>query len=311
MRAYSGRTGTEEKKVAMQTGYFSAAWRDVRNSSGWLAKVAVLALVGLVPVFGQIVAYGYLFGWARDIAWGVHAPLPSRIFGNEDGALYRRGFFAFVIALVCSLVPWALGMVWGVLTGIGAFWSARGGFAVALGPTMLMLWLLFAAAVVLSLLFFWVGTMRMSIYGRLAPGFQLGRIWAMMRHDFGGLLRILGMAAFLTVATGVVVWAATLAITLAGALVGVVIGTPMVSTNNPVVLLATVPGLVALVTALVVLCAAFSTAAWAFATALIARALGYWTRQFDVPSWCGQDDPMPFEMAGGPRPTQVPPSKRG
>ena len=295
----------------MQTGYFSAAWRDVKNSPGWFGKVAILGLVGLVPVFGQIVAYGYLFGWARDISWGVHAPLPPRIFGNEDGALYRRGFFAFVIVFVCSLMPWALGMVWGVLTGLGAFWSARGGFAVAFGPAMMMLWLLFAAAVVLSLLFSWVGTMRMSIYGRLAPGFQFGRIWAMMRRDFGGLLRILGMAVFLMVATGVVVWAATLAITLAGALAGVVIGTPVVSTNNPFVLMATVPGLVALVMILVVACAALSTAAGAFSMALIARALGYWTRQFDVPSWHGQDDPMPFEMAGGPCPAQTPPSNRG
>lgn len=296
----------------MQTGYFSAAWRDVKNSPGWFGKVAVLALINLIPVFGQLVTYGYLFGWARDIAWGVHAPLPPRIFGNEDGGLYRRGFFALVIALVCSFVPWMLGTVWGVLTGFGAFWSTRGGgFAAAFGPAVLMLWLLLMASMALSLLFSWVGTMRMSIYGRLAPGLQLGRIWAMMRHDFGGLLRIFGMAILLVVVTGVVVWAAILAIMLAGALVGVVIGTPMVSTNNPFVLMATVPGLVALAMILVAVCVALSTAAGVFATALVARALGYWTRQFDVPSWRGQDDPMPFEMTGGPCPAQTPPSKRG
>ena len=34
-----------------------------------------------------------------------------------------------------------------------------------------------------------------------------------------------------------------------------------------------------------------------FCGALIARALGYWTCQFDVPQWRGQDDPMPFEAA--------------
>lgn len=132
----------------------------------------------------------------------------------------------------------------------------------------------------------------------------------MMRHDFGGLLRVFGMAILLVVVTGVVVWAAILAIMLAGALVGVVVGTPMVSTNNPFVLMATVPGLVALAMILVAVCVALSTAAGVFATALVARALGYWTRQFDVPSWRGQDDPMPFEMAGGPCPAQTPPSNR-
>ena len=39
--------------------------------------------------------------------------------------------------------------------------------------------------------------MRMSIYGRLSAGFQLGKIWAMARRDFGGLLRIVGMALVL------------------------------------------------------------------------------------------------------------------
>ena len=36
-----------------------------------------------------------------------------------------------------------------------------------------------------------------------------------------------------------------------------------------------------------------------FYGALVARALGYWTCQFDVPQWRGQDDPMPFETTKG------------
>ena len=197
-------------------------------------------------------------------------------------------------------------MVWGVLARLGAFWSARGGFAVAFGPAMMMLWLLFAAAVVLSLLFSWVGTMPHEHLRALGSGFQFGRIWAMMRRDFGGLLRILGMAVFLMVATGVVVWAATLAITLAGALAGVVIGTPVVSTNNPFVLMATVPGLVALVMILVVAVRCALDGGRGVLDGSDRSRLGVLDAQFDVPSWHGQDDPMPFEMTGGPCPAQDP-----
>lgn len=53
---------------------------------------------------------------------------------------------------------------------------------------------------------------------------------------------------------------------------------------------------------LVVVCLALAvvvSAASALAVVMQARAVGYWTRQFDVPAWCGQDDPMPFEMASG------------
>ena len=37
-----------------------------------------------------------------------------------------------------------------------------------------------------------------------------------------------------------------------------------------------------------------------FVMMMVTRALGYWTRQFDVPAWRGQDDPMPFELSGAP-----------
>ena len=41
-----------------------------------------------------------------------------------------------------------------------------------------------------------------------------------------------------------------------------------------------------------------------FTIMMVTRALGYWTRQFDVPAWRGQDDPMPFEMRGAYPPRQ-------
>ena len=89
----------------MEKGYFAAAWGDVTKSPGWASVVLRLGLLCLIPIFGVVVMYGYLFSWARDIAWNVHRPLPRKIFANEDGSLYRRGFFIFVVALVFSFVP--------------------------------------------------------------------------------------------------------------------------------------------------------------------------------------------------------------
>lgn len=109
----------------MQTGYFSAAWHDIKNSPGWFGKLVLLSLISLIPIFGWIVVAGYLYGWARDIAWNVHSPLPKHIFGNEDGKLYSRGFFVLVIGFVCMLAPWVLEVVWGVVTGVGTAWSGR------------------------------------------------------------------------------------------------------------------------------------------------------------------------------------------
>lgn len=284
----------------MQTGYFSAAWNDIKNSPGWFGKLAVLSLVGLIPVFGWIVVFGYLFGWARDVAWNVHAPMPARIFGNEDGKLYSRGFFALVIGLVCMLIPWVLEFVWAMVTGIGANWS---GYGYGYGGTLAFFGLfssLFSVVVfagtLFAVVFAAVGIMRMSIYGRLAPGLQFGKIWAMIRHDFGGLARILGMALLLWVVAGFVISVVTIGIMLAGLAIGLVAGIPVVHTDSPAVLFAALPGLLALIVVLAVACGVLSMMLSVFVLAMVSRALGYWTRQFEVPAWRGQDDPMPFEI---------------
>lgn len=286
----------------MQTGYFVAAWHDIKSSPGWLGKLVVLSLVSLIPVFGWIVVLGYLFGWARDLAWNVHAPMPARIFGNEDGKLYSRGFFVFVAAFVCMLAPWALEMVWALLGGFGGFWSGRGHGMAVFGLTAPVFALLVLAAWILAMLFAGVGAMRASIYGRLAPGLQFGKIWAMMRHDSQGLLRILGMGALLSVGTGVVAWLLVFVVTSLGLLFGIIAtgGNLDMGAHYPdarvwAIAATTMGAVFALVVAYGVLVSALSV----FVVAMVARALGYWTRQFDVPAWRGQDDPMPFELAGG------------
>ena len=163
----------------MEKGYFAAAWGDVTKSPGWALIMLRLGLLCLVPVFGIVVVYGYLFSWARDIAWNVHRPLPRKIFVNEDGNLYRRGFFIFVVALVFSLVPGIANCFIGVLAGF-SFGGATvyGSYVPALFGSMI--WLAGnSASVVLSVfavLFFWVGAMRVSLYGTLSSGFQIKKI---------------------------------------------------------------------------------------------------------------------------------------
>ena len=92
----------------MEKGYFAAAWGDVTKSPGWASVVLRLGLLCLIPIFGVVVMYGYLFSWARDIAWNVHRPLPRKIFANEDGSLYKRGFFIFVVLSFQSSLTYLL-----------------------------------------------------------------------------------------------------------------------------------------------------------------------------------------------------------
>ena len=148
-----------------QFKYFSTAWNDIKNSPGWKGKIALLALLQIIPIFGQIVLFGYIYGWARDIAWGVHSPMPARIFGNEDGKLYSRGFFIFVILFVLSLIPSVITAIPGLFVGLGSIGdSSPGVVAASFSGLLATLSLVISFAI---LIVFNIAAMRTAIYDRM------------------------------------------------------------------------------------------------------------------------------------------------
>lgn len=296
----------------MVKGYFAAAWGDISHTPGWFGKLLRLGLLCLIPVFGLIVLYGYLFAWAREIAWNVHRPLPDKILANEDGNLYRRGFFILVIAFVFSLVPLAFYWVGSLVSGVSAAFvmDAHPSVGVLLGAGMayLAFMVVFFALSFAVQFFVWVGSMRSALYGTLSSGFQLGKIWAMIRYDFKGLLRIFGMYLLVTLIACVavsVLWGVvvTLGIGASFMAMGAYDGSTALGIGAIVAALFAVLVCIALIFAAVV-CSVF-------VEALTVRALGYWTRQFEVNRWGGQEDPMPFERREAAARQQVPPSANG
>lgn len=279
----------------MRSGYFEAAWSDVSGSPGLPGKLLALALISLIPVFGWVVVFGYLLGWARDLAWGVAEPLPPHVFGNADGELYRRGFFAIVILVLFGLLPLAVATLLGLLPASDGFLD-KGVFGLVPALSLLRP-VMCVAASLLAIAFAWVGMMRMSIYRRFSPGLQIGRLAAMLHYDSGGIVRLLGLflivalSALATIFLLVFVVAGASAVLFFGALESVVQGVTSFSGSS---IMAT--GSFALGSAMVACALAVSTVS-VLGSMIILRALGYWTQQFDVPHWLGQDDPMPFELA--------------
>lgn len=273
----------------MEKGYFSAAWGDITKSPGWFSKILRMGLLCFIPIFGVLVVYGYLYGWARDIAWNVHRPMPEKIFGNEDGNLYKRGFFILVIGFVFSLIPGAFSFLTSMVTGV-SFLGAATASSAPLGVGSLLMALVFSlAGLVLTfavVFFYWVGAMRCALYGTLSSGFQFGKIWAMLRYDFTGLLRIFGMSLI----CGAVVGIAAFIIIGLSVTLSVIFGVAFIQNETQVVIYTLV-----ILLLILVLCVVSSFIS-VLITALISRALGYWTRQFQVNLWGGQEDPMPFEL---------------
>lgn len=283
----------------MQIKYFQTAWNDVKNSPGWFGKMCLLALINFIPIFGQIVTYGYLYGWAREIAWGAHQPMPASIFSNDDGKFWRRGWFLLVIAFVFSLIPSVIVSIGTSMQG-SSFYAGLYGFsqntplagagsAASAGIGML----LYTVGMLLTLVVtipMWVAFMRSAIYDRLSPGFQLGKIWNMMRKDTGGIMRIFGMNLLLGFILSIII---TVVATI-GVLIIIAVGYGASGGGDPsTIALAGMGGIAAL---LLIVFIFFAVVAGMVIEAIVARAVGYWTMQFDVPRWRGQDDPMPFEQ---------------
>lgn len=319
----------------MSGRYWKTCSKDITTSKGWFKKVVQLGLVNLVPVFGQMTVEGYAYEWAHKAAWGVSSPMPEKLYGRSNSKMLRWGWFAIVITFVFFLVPYLLGAIGGALADSGSstsvFWQHTGG--IHLGNTLQIAFgaVFEIAAVVLfvfAILYSFAGVMRMTLYDSLGAGFQLGQIWKMVKRDAGGLFRIVGMeilflcviCAAASIAVSLVFGTAVAALFVGS--FGTMMGNSysmgglggsmgnmgdMSSILGPMMAV----GVIAAIPLLFVILWAISSAG-AWLTLLVARAVGYWTAQFNVARWGAKDDPFPFETdpAGEAKHDPVPGASR-
>lgn len=274
----------------MEIRYFDSAWNDIKNSPGWFGKLALLALVGMIPIFGWIVVAGYMYGWARSIAWGVHSPMPQHIFGEPDDKPYRRGFYALIIVLVVGLIPGFVSGFSETIYDSGVSWGAI--------YCSLVLDILGFALSIAATIFGAICCVRMAIYDRLSAGFQFGRVVSMIKQDTKGAARLLGLSVVAEIIAGVVIFIAVMigsfvAFAAFGVAFFTASGTGAVTSIGGAAMAS--GGLILLVVIGCLVLAFVSIMAALFANLLIVRATGYWVYQFDVPQWGKRDDPMPFE----------------
>lgn len=235
--------------------------------------------------------------------------MPKRIFGNEDGSLYRRGLFALVIGLAAALAVFVgmfvLVSFFGLSVGVFSmlFGGMGHGMDVIAFPAMLGSFGVFAAGIVATFalqFFIWVSLVRMSIYDTLSSGFQFGHIWHMIRRDIVGLLKIF----FCGLLAGIVAAAVLSIVWFVVVLLGMIVTMGMAGMADFSGIsaygldgLAAVGLFAALLFALAV--AYVSVACSVLIQALMYRSLGYWTAQFDVARWGSQNDPLPEPLRQG------------
>ena len=279
-----------------QPRYFYDSWHDITSSPGWFVIMLKLALVSLIPVFGAIVVYGYLYTWARERAWGINQPMPRRIFENKDGKLYSRGGLIFIISLIVAAITSFILNV-DMLASVTRISQMLAYSPQSLSDpnvlfNMLPLYLvphssLFGMVVsVILTIVGWIMSMRVAIYDSFNAGFRLDKVWKMLTHNILGILKVWLMSIIVTVVVTIV------GLVIAGLIVIIPMAACFAMSG------ATVNAAVAailLIIPLLLLAVYVAMVLSSIETALVIRALGYWTETFNVPEWGSYADPLPFE----------------
>ena len=147
-------------------GCFGSGWDDVKGSQGWFKKVALMALIDLVPIFSWV-NVGYGWRWGKDVAMGRREDMPQKIVSGDN---FKMGFFIFVAGLVFTLILYACGFVLGLIPVIGL---------------ILAIVLDFFASMFMNLAY-----MRETLFESIGAAFHFGKIFEVYKRNLGTLFCI-------------------------------------------------------------------------------------------------------------------------
>jgi hypothetical protein len=178
---------------------FGKAFTFVFDDPDWLKKVAINALIGLIPLIGQI----YLLGWglevARRVAMRSGTPLPDVDFGTYLG----HGFKAFVVTLVYTVPAFVIAIPMVVVAAVAENAGLDRDIAniilliINLGGGLLILLYSLVMGLLLP-----AALTRAVVFGSIRDGLQFGQVFGLVRAaPVAYLLTLIGALLAATLAS--------------------------------------------------------------------------------------------------------------
>ncbi len=264
-------------------GYWSRSWALLTRDKGWYKPLLVLAAARMVPIVGPFGADGYALEWARLTSWGVDSSPKQR--GVNVGGCIKSGARAFVVGLgyllVYALLRMGVGLVLGeVLSGL---------FFAVLGVAVSVLIV--------------VAKLRATIYQSIGAGYQVERIYDMVKYDYEGLLRIAGLSAIMGLVFGLVASVTMFAALLPhmGGVIRDLIEYEQYGMDDIYIVGSILGAIGAAMPSLFVL-GYFLKILSSGISLVLNTAVGLWMRQFDVRNWGASSDPLPVAVSVSPEP---------
>jgi hypothetical protein len=157
----------------------------------WISKILIGALVGIVPIL-NFATTGYAVQTTRNIR-DDQSPLPG--WSGNVGKFFMEGLKLFVIGILYSI---PIGILAAIMIPL---FASDSGAAKALGVLIGLVELVLA----LLLIFWFQGIIvNFANVGTIGSGFQLGKIWGIVRQNMGRMLVTLGVAILAGILVGIV-----------------------------------------------------------------------------------------------------------
>ncbi len=261
--------------ASQNEGFWSRSWSLLTRDEGWFKPLLVLAAAQMVPIVGPFGTDGYALEWGRLTAWGVDAAPKQR---NVDvGACIKTGARAFVVALGLGLV---IAIIESIFTNI--FGDLIGG-------------LLSIAVSIFGIVVVRVAALRSAIYQRIGAGYQVNRIYDMIKRDHKGFLRLAGLIAVMYIIMGIVM----------SILTGILFAAHLGAVLPELIRLSNISGVDEAVVVELVLRSVAGALPMMFVLGYVicvlsmlvrlieTTSVSLWMRQFDVANWGESADPLP------------------
>lgn len=254
--------------------YYKRSLALLRHDRGWIKPLLVMAAANFVPIAGPLGCHGYAVEWARLVAWGVDAAPKQRKV--RVGECISAGWRAFVGALWVGLSVYALNLLFTSVFKGGAVTST---FSILLS---------FIASFLVP-----VAALHATIYHDFKAGWQIKRIWSLIKADHKGALHLIRLYIVLQLVVGLIlsiVWMAILILVasqLSDSYLMLAYSDVLHDVTASYILYAAAD-ILRLVAANALPCAiaAFiSSLGFSFTQMIQTCATGLWLRKFDVPTW--------------------------
>lgn len=259
-------------------GYYTKAWHLFSADKGWIKPLLVIGAANMVPIVGQLGVEGYGLEWARLVAWGADAhPKQKNV---QVGACIKSGWRGFLVGIAYAIVLWLIGLLIPGNTDDSGYRLIMGILGIFMGAITS------------------VAAIRSAIYQNFTAGYQVNRIYDMLKRDFGGFVKII----CITIVMQLVVWLVLilLAVLMLGsvisALIGIV-GMAGVSGHAGYLMVDQVASSLASAIPMLVILWYVASTAMSWTTLMTSAMYGLWMRQFSVPAWGASGDPLPANAA--------------